>query len=1017
MTIRSGGINAGYERPTLTDSRGSFFFSELPPGDYRVSAASTGFRSWINDVKVFVDDVRVLNITLDVGSSSAVVDIRPESPAGSADPTPEIRTNFNASYLDRLPSRTTFGSLVKIVPNARPESLVAGFQIDGNSGADNTYFVDGQEVTNSQLGLLPVNFDLPFEQLSEFQVRSSPIAAEYSGAVGGAITLVTRGGGNAWRGEFGLSLNPAGLQGSPNATLTRFGTGIGQTEYFKPNKDGGNAFFPSVSVGGPIFRDRLWFFASYAPQMFDTERKIDYYANGTNPATRTITESINYNAKVKGEQALLRLDAQPSSRVRMFGTYIYNPWVFDGTLPSQTEGLGGAPQQVLGLRGAEYLATRGGRLNSQLISGQATIDVNRRLAIVARAGYGFLNEKPDSYGIPKVTRFICASGSPTPSGAGCSPGFQNVASNSVRDYDVSERSTFDIEAQINGINFAGRHFFKFGYGFNRVLNKLREGYTDTGIVQLFYGRPIDVLGVPVTPTPGNLGSGFLQRFGTVGEAAGTLQSIYGQDSWTIGRLTVNLGARIEQENIPKFGEPTYPGSTIVIGEEFDGKWNWTDKFAPRVSGVFDITGDGRGRLFSSFGFYYDRLKFNSLRSLFSDIFYRDFFEILPSRGAAYTNYTFQNILGNNQDTPGGRCPIVGGSGWSVCQFSFAVQTNIPVIVGVLPVIASDLKPSRTREFTLVYEHRIGFGLRASARYIFRNLDRAVEDVGTFNDQGSEQYTVANPGFGDVCLVSESANLPCPKAKRRYDALEIIIDKRGPRYFFNASYTFSRLTGNYSGLSNSDEAGLTTPNSGRFFDLPMAGFNADGDPDNGPLATDRPHVFNVYGGYNFAWNQVNRTSVSAISTFRSGTPLTTVYSLYSVTNSILFGRGDLSRTELFTETDLRIGHRYLFGRDKRLTLEPFVVVLNLFDERNELGRQTQISSTNFTSTTLTQGGCTTCTSQAAVIQTIHSNGGISRFVQNYLSSRGTSSAGLRNDYNLANSFQSPRSVRFGVRLLF
>lgn len=1015
VKITAGTGTAGFEKSVLTDEKGYFFIAELPPGKYEIVVEAKNFRVFTAALEVFTDDVRKQDVVLMVGTATTVV-IDIPYPAPSAEATPEIRTNSQSKLLSRLPSRPTFGSLVKIVPNARPEGLISGFQIDGSSGGDNTYFVDGQEVTNFRTGLLNTNFDLPFELLQEVQVRSSGIAAEYSGAVGGVINLVTRGGGNDWRGNFGVSISPSNLQGRANPTLTRYGTAAGQTEYFKPNKDGGSEYFPTASLGGPIVKNRLWFFASYSPQIFDVTRSIDYY-NGTNPSTRAVTESIKYKSTVRGEQAFVRLDAQPFSRLRLFGTYLYDPIVQDGALPSVTEGLGGAPQSVLGLRGADYLATRGGRQNSQMVNGQATIDITKNFLVSVRGGYGFLNEKLDSYGIPKITRFICSASGTPPAGAGCSAGFQNISNNNVRDYEISRRTTFDVEGQLYGIDLLGRHNFKFGYGYNRVFNKIREGYTDTGIVQLFYNIPISTL-VGLTPTPGNLGSGFLQRFGTSGEAAGRQQSIFGQDSWTIAkRLTINAGLRFEKENVPDFGDPVYPSSSIVVGGEFDLEWNWADKISPRVSGVFDLFGDGRSKAFAGFGIYYDRLKFQALQGRYASVFYRDYFEILPARGGAYTNYTFRNIIGGNPDFPGGQCPIVNSQGWSVCQFSFALSSNIPVINFVLPDIDGDLRPSRTREFTAGFEQKLATGFIVTGRYLYRDLDHAVDDVGTFDSQGNQLNTTANPGFGTICVAAADANLPCAKAQRRYDALELILDKRAPNYFFNVSYTFSRLFGNYSGLSNSDEGGRTAPNDGRYFDSPSSGFNSDGDPDNGRLATDRPHVFKAYGGYTFRWNSVNQTNVSAFTTIQSGTPLTTVYSLYGQTTSNLFGRGDLGRTEMFSETDLFVSHRYKFGKDNKFSIEPYLVFLNLFDERNELSRQTSISFTNFTSTALTQGGCTTCQLETLVFNTIFNGGGIRQFVQNYLNARGVSSTGIRNDYNQPNLFQSPRYFRFGTRFSF
>ena len=159
-----------------------------------------------------------------------------------------------------------------------------------------------------------------------------------------------------------------------------------------------------------------------------------------------------------------------------------------------------------------------------------------------------------------------------------------------------------------------------------------------------------------------------------------------------------------------------------------------------------------------------------------------------------------------------------------------------------------------------------------------------------------------------------------KAERKYDAVEVRLDKRfSKNYYFNANYTWSRLFGNYSGLASSDEEGRTSPNVNRNFDLPIVGFTALGAPDNGRLPTDRPHSFKFYGGYSLNWNERfgfgrgYTTDFSLFTTIQSGTPLTTRFVLFNIDNMILNGRGDLGRTEAFTQTDFAIHHRYPLRR--------------------------------------------------------------------------------------------------------
>ena len=110
-------------------------------------------------------------------------------------------------------------------------------------------------------------------------------------------------------------------------------------------------------------------------------------------------------------------------------------------------------------------------------------------------------------------------------------------------------------------------------------------------------------------------------------------------------------------------------------------------------------------------------------------------------------------------------------------------------------------------------------------------------------------------------VAEEAGFLPLEAVRDYDAFEIGLDKRFVNnFYFNANYTYSRLFGNYSGLASSDEptggSGRQSPNVNRNFDLPFIGFTGVGEPDNGRLATDRPHVFKFYGAYEIPFTSTN-----------------------------------------------------------------------------------------------------------------------------------------------------------------
>jgi hypothetical protein len=271
---------------------------------------------------------------------------------------------------------------------------------------------------------------------------------------------------------------------------------------------------------------------------------------------------------------------------------------------------------------------------------------------------------------------------------------------------------------------------------------------------------------------------------------------------------------------------------------------------------------------------------------------------------------------------------------SRCQNDYRVASNVPgVDIEVAGGIDTDLRPYQQREFTFGMEHELSRNYVLKGRFTNKKLIDTVEDAGAISASGSEVYITGNPGRGlhREFLEQFGYEGPYATARRDYNAVEIQLDRRfAQNYFFNVNYTYSRLRGNYSGLSNSDEAGRSDPGVNRSFDLPHIGFTAAGGSDYGPLATDRPHVVNAYGGYLLDWKgSSNETLFSAIQTFQSGTPQSTLVSF--IVPIFLNGRGDMGRTPMFSQTDFNVTHRYKFGRDDRFGIEANVNILNLWDQ--------------------------------------------------------------------------------------
>lgn len=1005
------GTGAGFRRTINTNAEGFFRVLQVPPGVYDVvTTASGGFgQARYENVTVVIGQNTQLEIIVAPGGEVTTVDVA-VSDAPPVDTTNSaIQTSITAQKIELIPKGNDFTSLLRTVPGTRPESRTGGFSVDGASGAENVFVIDGQEVTNFRTGTLNGNNAIPNQLVQEVQVKSSGFGAEFGGATGGVISVVTKGGTNDLHGEVGMQFETPKLNGDPRQALQRFSTGTGAsfvqtTEYTNPAKSQGVNFFPTFNLGGPILKDKLFFFTSYTPQIFETETTTNFFTNAP-AATRTLVGTETFRLKRKYEYAFGRLGASLFDKLSLTGTFLWNPIMDQGNLPFGSESFGGSVSSVnyggdIGTLAGRQLADRqGGRQTSNNITAQGVYSATGNLVFSARFSRGFLNEKLGNYFAVPGLRIVCSVGN-TPSSpnlypGGCSQGFSTPANGeTVR--DVSIRTNYEADATYI-FNLGGRHEVKGGYQRAKIFNDVAQGFSTKGQITFLYGTDIRSAGAStVTPTAGALGTGILRRQGTFGIAENLNQAVYIQDRYQpIDRLSLNFGVRLEKENLPSFNGFAPP---INFG--------WGDKIAPRIGAAYDLFGDGKTKIFASYGLFYDRLKFNLPRGAFGgDLFLEDFFEVLP--GQTYTQFTLENVLG----------------GFSRFQRNLRVAANDPNASATLGGrVDPDLKPFNQTEFTVGAERQISRDYVFRARYTYKNVNDAVEDAGVRNTADSEEYIIGNPGSG--LHLQTLQNLGYTKfatPQRRYDGLEFVLEKRlSNNWYFNANYTFSRLYGNYSGLASSDEInqpnGRLAPGTSRSFDLPFIGFTATGEPDNGRLETDRPHVFNIYGAYIFDWmgNKNNSTEFSAFQTVTSGTPQTSrIFLVSTITPAIFTERGDLGRTPVFSQTDFSLTHRYRFGKENRFTVAGDLNILNLFDQSTVTGVYT-IRNLN---TSVITGPVLQFPNNGIAFTNAYTSGALLNQINTYLAGTPTILNRLDARYGQPNTFQGPRTVRFGFRLLF
>ena len=425
-----------------------------------------------------------------------------------------------------------------------------------------------------------------------------------------------------------------------------------------------------------------------------------------------------------------------------------------------------------------------------------------------------------------------------------------------------------------------------------------------------------------------------------------------------------------------------------------------------------------------------------VRSFGGDEFHDVFFELFP--GDTLNSINRDLVTGGNPLRPGGACPLnqlAPVYGRVRCDVDFRVSSNSGGPLTEVGGIDPNIKPFTQREITFTFQRQLFNLYTFSARYTRKQVTHAIEDAGFPNSEGSEYYIIGNPGEGLYKEQADMFGLLAPKPQRDFDALEFKFDRQfANNFMFEANYTWSRLYGNYGGLASSDEEGRLDPNVNRYFDQPHAGFTAAGGPDNGRLATDRPHVFKFSGGYSLGWDRFglwksNSTDFGLFTTLQSGTVITSFVDINNISQIILTKRGDLGRTPTFSQTDVSVSHNIKFGRDGRYALRMDADILNVFNQFIVVNRGLNpsgqggniINTTNFNpldarfhlvspADTAACAGSQQCLLIAAY-RTFQVQGSPE------LVELARTGPGGNPFYNLDSAYQGKRQIRYGIRFTF
>src|SRR5688500_14966338 len=186
---------------SVTDGQGVYRFPSLTPGEYEVAVTLQGFNAAKTEhVQLSLGQVLKVDMAMQLAGVTESVQVTSESPLIDVKQS-TVGANIHKELIDRVPKGRDFTSLVTLAPGASQESRGGGISIDGASGSENRYYIDGVDTTNLKTGVSGKNFLTDF--IDQVQVKSSGYAAEFGGSTGGVVNVISKSGSNQFRGEVG----------------------------------------------------------------------------------------------------------------------------------------------------------------------------------------------------------------------------------------------------------------------------------------------------------------------------------------------------------------------------------------------------------------------------------------------------------------------------------------------------------------------------------------------------------------------------------------------------------------------------------------------------------------------------------------------------------------------------------------------------------------------------------------------------------------------------------------------
>lgn len=998
------------EELVVTDGSGNYYLPQLPPGTYTLRFEKESFKPFSRaDIAVRADRTLRVNVELLPEALKAeevvIVSKAPTIDVGTASTGQSISADFVKNIAVSRPTgvggqQRSFESLAVVAPQAQPDTY--GVSINGTTSPENGYIIDGLSVADPAFGTNGTELTAEFVQ--EVNVVTGGYMPEYGRSTGGVLSAITKTGSNEFKGSFWTTWTPGGLQATPRE-VKRDGSAISSATKIVDIGDFG------ADIGGPILKDKLWFYAGVAPSFSRYRQTVNYNrlklgADGL-PSTDSAgltqveaipgSESIN-DSETRTLQFLAKLTWAVTSNHTLTAQVSGTPtWsIRQGSIAAATRnaGLANGDSNVLdavlklnssfldkkllldataGWHSQSFVtrALDGSRTGSMTgLAGQSGVQWQRTRDFEAGTDYHNILDFIDA-SHPGYASTFAACDPTNPANVFTGPdgntytrcpvtGYRTGGPASMQDTTANRWQGRVVATYL--ANLLGKHVIKAGVDAETTHYTSTRAYSGRYfLTERLYGN-----GWTINRNYGNITAP--NEIALKDQISVTVNSVatgaFVQDSWSIlDKVTLNAGLRYDTQN--------------MYGSDGALAFSLPSQVSPRIGLIWDPTQSGRAKVFANYAVYYENVPLNIADRAFGlekSVYYRvRTAGCSPLTDPDYTkNCNDPSNLGTNPYTAGTNSPN-GSYFWTAADKT---------------VVDPNLKPMATDELVAGAEYQVINNGRLGVTYTQRSLLQTIEDMSVDN---ASSYFIGNPGYGVAS--------PFPRATRDYQAGTLFFDKTfSDGWMAQASYTLSRLYGNYGGLFV-EATGQLDPNSNATFDLVSLLAN-----QTGFLPADRTHQLKLFGAKAFQLDARQAISLGLSYNGSSGTPINylAAHPIYGPDEAYVLPRGVGGRTPWVHRFDSRVSYDVKLTETNTLSLG--VDVFNLFNFQ----QTTSVDETYTSATILPLPNGTVAQLDKQVKE-----GSITDQDQG----APFTADGINPNFKNASSYQTPRNVRFGLRVTF